>query len=85
MDRDKVLRICTQVYTGTTNITDAISIITEYCIENGKSPQDVTKLTSILLNIPPYIHRYLEVALEYYEKKFAICKLIKEDKILLIF
>lgn len=74
MDREYILKISKDFYyQANVSYNDAISIIDEYCREFGKSDEDIEILHK---NIKGYfLSNFLRIALEYYEKKFHICKI----------
>lgn len=73
MDREYILKISKDFYyKANVNYNDVMGIIDEYCREFGKTNEDIEILHK---NINEYfISHFLRTALEYYEKKFHICK-----------
>ena len=64
-----------------------IKCIIDYCLEKGKKQEDVDKLIQLLTSPlgDIVINNCITYALEYYERKYNIVKVIKEDKVLAIF
>lgn len=82
MDRNFIVKTCNNL--SSINLSDAIILIKDYCIENGKKEQEVTQFINALINTP-LISFCLSVALEYYKKKFNIIELKQGDNILLTY
>lgn len=85
MTRDDVLRISRTTNNGSVSSIDASNMIVQYCIDNGKKESDAIKMIQVIMNTP-FMGHFLFKALEYYEKKFNICKLhSNKQELLLIF
>ena len=76
MDRDETVRISRLVAFGGLTADDISKLLIEYCtIDHDKSIEDTNKFISTLLQYQVFLHSYVQEALEYYERKFAIHKL----------
>lgn len=82
MDRNFIVKVCNNL--GSINLSDAIILIKDYCIEKGKKEQEVTQFINVLINTP-LISFCSSVALEYYKKKFNIIELKQGDNTLLTY
>lgn len=83
MDRETLI---THLQTSNITIEQAASVILEYCIEKGKKINLTNTLIQLLISTGQ-IQSYLDDAIEYYKKKFAICEVreLKTNRILLIY
>lgn len=75
MDRDEVIRISRLVSFGGLTDSDISNILINYCLEHSKPQHETTLFVTFLLTNRILLLAYFDYALEYYEKKFAICKL----------
>ena len=79
MDKQQFLEYDNELRTtGTLDNLKLYTIVESYCIEKKVSPQIVdTYLPILMATVARGI--CLSTALEYYEEKFGICKLIAQD------
>lgn len=96
MDREEVVRISKLHNSKGLTKEDIIALLTDYCVvEHNKSQEYTNRLIYFLLsNLGIRLVFYVEQALEYYERKFNVCKLYGKEintshpeqrKLLLIF
>lgn len=72
MDRDKVLELGRKVLNRIPlEQQEAITLVSEYCVERGKNPEMVKSYVPLLAS-SPYFIMMCERSLEYFEKKFNI-------------
>lgn len=75
MDRNETIRIAKLVAFGGLTESDASILLIQFCKENGKtSIEAVDFVTSILRNKELLLY-CINVALDFYERKFTVCKL----------
>lgn len=76
MDRDETVRISRLAAFGGLTANDVSKLLIEYCtVDHNKSIELTNRLITILLQSQILLHTYIQVALEYYERKFTIYKL----------
>lgn len=76
MDREETVRISRLAAFGGLTANDISKLLIEYCtVDHNKSIELTNRLITILLQSQIFLHTYIQVALEYYERKFTICKL----------
>lgn len=76
MGRDEIIRISRLAAFGGLTANDISKLLIEYCtVDHNKSIELTNRLITILLQSQIFLHTYIQVALEYYERKFTICKL----------
>ena len=76
MDRDEIVRISRLAAFGGLTSSDVSILLVQYCVvEHNKPYENVIEFVTALLGRPIELRFYVEAALEYYEKKFAVCKL----------
>lgn len=95
MDREETLRLSRLAAFGKLSWADILRVITEYCLEKGKKDSDIAILREYLAKDIFALHSCMTQALEYFEKKFTICKIWsapnplnnqgQERKVILIF
>lgn len=74
MDREKIVALARSYYLGSPiAIERALSLISEYCLERGKSEADTSRFIKSIVAIGNIWH-YFATALSWYEKKFSIMK-----------
>lgn len=79
MDREEIVKICNLARTNSVSIDTAIKVISEYCKEHNKKQEDIDKLILALTNMTMLIPFYFNTSLEYFEKKFTVYKLYKQN------
>lgn len=82
MDREEVVRILKKLHDSKrANQRRYYSSINRYCVvEHNKPQEDINKLIYFLLSNSGIILRFfVEQALEYYERKFNVCKLYGKE------
>lgn len=95
MDREETLRLSRLAAFGGLSLTDIFKVITEYCLEKGKKDSDIAILKEYLVKNLFILNYCMIQSLEYFEKKFTICKVWsapnplnnqgQERKVILIF
>lgn len=75
MDRNETVELSRLAAFGRMPIHKALKVITDYCLEKGKSERDIAVFRGYLATNPPMLAFCLNHALEYFEKKFVIYKL----------
>lgn len=76
MNRDEVLRISRLFNFGGITTNDVTLLLRNYIVvEHNKSIEDADKLISEIIHSQYLFVRCTSYALEYYERKFIICKL----------
>lgn len=75
MDREETLRLSKLVAFGGLSFADMFKVITEYCLEKGKKDSDIAILKEYLAKNFFTLHYCVIQSLEYFEKKFTICKI----------
>ena len=75
MDRNKTVELLRLAAFGKVPIHKALKAITDYCLEKGKSDTDILVLKEYLARDVTTLSLCLNQSLEYFEKKFVICKL----------
>lgn len=83
MDREKLISILN----GKHNFTSYIELLVDYCVEEHKKPIEDTKIFIDIITKTPFFSGCLNTAIEYYEKKFNIVKVIdtKTNNTILIY
>lgn len=83
MDREKLVSILN----GKHDLTSYIELLIDYCVEEHKKPIKETKTFINIISQTPFFSNCLNIAIEYYEKKFNIVKVIdtKTNNIILIY
>ena len=75
MDRNETVELSRLAAFGEVPIHKALKAITDYCLEKGKSDIDTSVLREYLERDVTMLSSCLNQALEYFERKFVICKL----------
>ena len=81
MDREKVINIATSILIKKSiNLQDIILLLDSYCTEKGKERKYIDLFIKTLVQLPyDFYSKYVDIALKYYMRKYAICILRKED------
>lgn len=75
MDREKVVTLARAYYQGNSiTIEEVLSMVSEYCLERGKSEADTSKFIKAMATIGD-ITSCFRTALSWYERKYTIVKL----------
>lgn len=76
MDRNETVRISRLAAFGGLTSTDVSVLLIQYCVaEHNKPYEDTIRFVTALLSRPIELKFYVKAALEYYERKFTVCKL----------
>lgn len=76
MDRNETVRISRLAAFGGLTSIDVSVLLIQYCVvEHNKPYEDTTRFVTALLGRPIELKFYVKAALEYYERKFTVCKL----------
>lgn len=83
MDREKLLAILNRK----ADLSSYIELLVDYCVEEHKKPIEDTKTFINIIAQTPFFSGCLNTAVEYYEKKFNIVKIIdtKTNNTILIY
>lgn len=81
MDRKKVVNIATSILVKKSiNLQDIILLLDSYCIEKKKERKYIDLFIKTLVQLPYDIYSNLvDIALNYYMRKYAVCILKKID------
>ena len=89
VDREYIVDVLNKLCNPNMTMLVLAGIIKEYCLEKGKSEEDVDNFISALARIGPNGNNHiLECglqALEYYKKKFNICELLQNSRVILYY
>lgn len=87
MDRERVINIATSMLVRKSiNLQDIILLLDSYCTEKKKERKYIDLFIKTLVQLPYDIYSSLvDIALNYYMKKYTICTLKKVDNINSIF
>ena len=87
MDRNKIVNIATSILVKKSiNLQDIILLLDSYCTENKKERKYIDLFIKTLVQLPyDFYSEYVDIALKYYMRKYAICILRKEDNFNSIF
>jgi hypothetical protein len=75
MDRNEAIELSRLVAFDRVPMPKALKAITDYCLEKGKSDIVISVLKEYLARDVVMLGPCLNQALEYFERKFVICKL----------
>lgn len=81
MDREKVVDIATSILIKKSiNLQDIILLLDSYCTEKGKERKYIDLFIKTLVQLPyDFYSKYVDIALKYYMRKYAVCTLFKEE------
>ena len=87
MDKEFIIDLSKCLSSNQLPVDKVVKLLTDYCVlEHNKSVTDTNNFISLLLCNPTAIHHYINIAVDYYKKKFNISELYsKEGKLLQIF
>ena len=81
MDREKIVNIATSILIKKSiNLQNIILLLDSYCTENKKERKYIDLFIKTLVQLPyDFYSKYVDIALKYYMRKYAVCILKKED------
>lgn len=81
MDRNKIVNIATSILIRKNiNLQDIILLLDSYCTEKRKERKYIDLFIKTLVQLPyDFYSKYVDIALKYYMRKYAVCILKKED------
>lgn len=87
MDREKVINIATSILVRKSiNLQDIILLLDSYCTEKKKERKYIDLFIKTLVQLSYDVYSSLvDIALNYYMKKYTVCTLKKVDSINSIF
>ena len=87
MDREKIVNIATSILVKKSiNLQNIILLLDSYCTENKKERKYINLFIKTLVQLPyDFYSKYIDIALKYYMRKYAVCILRKEDNLNSIF
>ena len=85
--RDNIVSILNTIrIQGGLNNNDEINILTEYCLERGKSDKDVQTFIQGIITFPPQLRQgYIQDVLNWYSKKYNIVKIIYNNQLINVY
>lgn len=75
MDRNETVRISRLAAFGGLTESDANIVLMQYCIEHEKPYYETSMFVMNILKSEQLLAHCLSIVLNFYERKFAICKL----------
>ena len=81
MDREKIVNVATSILIRKSiNLQDIILLLDSYCTEKRKERKYIDLFIKTLVQLPyDFYSKYVDIALKYYMRKYAVCILKKED------
>lgn len=81
MDRNKIVSIATSILIKKSiNLQDIILLLDSYCTEKGKERKYIDLFIKTLVQLLyNFYSEYVDTALKYYMRKYAVCILKKVD------
>ena len=81
MNREKVVSIAASILIKKSiNLQDIILLLDSYCTEKKKERKYIDLFIKTLVQLPyNFYSEYVDIALKYYMKKYAVCILRKVD------
>ena len=81
MDRNKIISIATSILIKKSiNLQNIILLLDSYCTEKRKERKYIDLFIKTLVQLPyDFYSKYVDIALKYYMRKYAVCILKKED------
>ena len=81
MDREKIINIATSILIKKSiNLQNIILLLDSYCTEKEKERKYIDLFIKTLVQLPyDFYSKYVDIALKYYMRKYAVCILRKED------
>lgn len=84
MDKETIVRMCNRLRDGSMSLTEVSMLLTDYCLEHGKTLDKIAKFITVLINTP-FTTNCVLIALEYYKKKFNVIELKRNNEVLLTY
>lgn len=84
MDKETIVRTCNRLRDGSMSLTEVSMLLTDYCLEHGKTLDKIAKFITVLINTP-FTTNCVLIALEYYKKKFNVIEVKRNDEVLLTY
>lgn len=75
MDRAEIIRISKLASFGGLNESDISVLLMSYCLEHNKSEYETALFVTTVLSNLDIFGYCINIALDYYERKFNVCKL----------
>ena len=75
MDRNEIVELSRLFNFDKMPIHRAFKVITDYCLEKSKLESDIAVLRGYLARAVIMLRSCLNQSLEYFERKFVVCKL----------
>ena len=75
MDRNETVELSRLAAFGKMPLHKALKVVTDYCLEMGKSGNDIAVFRGYLARDAAMLASCLSQSLEYFERKFVVCKL----------
>lgn len=72
MDRARVIDLSNKYFTNTLTMEEAAELLSEYAKDRGKTNQQISLLMSSLPSLVMQLSSFIEIALEWYAKKYHI-------------
>lgn len=84
MDKETIVRMCNRLRDGSMSLTEVSMLLTDYCLEHGKTLDKIAKFITVLINTS-FTTNCVLIALEYYKKKFNVIELKRNNEVLLTY
>jgi hypothetical protein len=84
MDKETIVRMCNRLRDGSMSLTEVSMLLTDYCLEHGKTLDKIAKFITVLINTP-FTTNCVLIALEYYKKKFNVIEVKRNNEVLLTY
>lgn len=84
MDKETIVRMCNRLRDGSMSLTEVSMLLTDYCLEHGKTLDKIAKFITVLINTP-FTTNCVLIALEYYKRKFNVIELKRNNEVLLTY
>lgn len=72
MDRARIIDLSNKYFTGNLTMEEAAELLAEYSKDRGKTDQQISLLLSALPALIMQLSSFIEIALEWYAKKYHI-------------
>lgn len=72
MNRSRVIDLSNKYFTGNLTMEEAAELLAAYSKDRGKTDQQVSLLLSALPSLVMQLSSFIEIALEWYAKKYYI-------------
>ena len=84
MDKETIVRTCNRLRDGSLSLTEVSMLLTDYCLEHGKSLDKISQFITFLINTP-FTTNCVLIALEHYKRKFNVIELKRNNEVLLTY